>query len=226
MQGGEAEQRMPDLDNQVEYWNRTGLTKRFGHPLNFGRLKGLLPAESLILDLGCGYGRALEILVDQRYRNLLGFDSAPAMVAAARKRVPDGQFAIAEAPNLPLPNDSVAATLLFAVLTCVPSDAGQQAIIREADRVLRPGGLLYISDLWLQPDERNRERYQLCHVKYGSYGVFELDEGVVLRHHDRRWIDELTRGFSLVALDELIVDTMNGHTAQAFQWFGHKPLAV
>ncbi len=214
---------MSDLDNQVEYWNQTGLTKRFGHPLNLDRLEDLLSRESLILDLGCGYGRALEILGDQRYRNLLGFDSASAMVAAARKRVPDAYFAIAETPYLPLPNGSVAAVLLFAVLTCVPNDAAQQAIIREIDRVLRPGGLLYISDYWLQPDERNQERYRLFHAKHGRYGVFELDEGVVLRHHDRRWIDELTGGFSRAALDELVVDTMNGHTAQAFQWLGHKP---
>lgn len=43
-----------------------------------------------------------------------------------------------------LSSTSVDAVLLFTVLTCVPTDDGQQAIVREAGRVLRPGGLLYI----------------------------------------------------------------------------------
>ena len=43
---------MPALDNQVDYWNRARLGKRFGHPVNVDRLKGLLPPASLILDLG------------------------------------------------------------------------------------------------------------------------------------------------------------------------------
>ena len=125
-----------------------------------------------------------------------------------------------------LPDASVDATLLFAVLTCVPSDAGQQAIVREIHRVLRPGGLLYISDLWIQSDERNRERYRRYQAKHGRFGAFELEEGVVLRHHDRRWVDELTRDFSRVVIDELVVETMNGHMAQGFQWFGRKSLSV
>ena len=56
--------------------------------------------------------------------------------------------------------------------------------------------------------------------------MFELEEGVVLRHHDPQWVDELTRGFSRVAVDELVVETMNGNTARGFQWFGRKSLAV
>jgi SAM-dependent methyltransferase len=213
---------MPDLDSPVDYWNRIGPGKRFAHPVNVDRLKDLLPPASLILDLGCGYGRALEILMSHGYRNLLGFDSAPAMVAAARKRVPDAKVATIAPPDLPLPDASVDATLLFAVLTCVPGDAAQQAMLREIHRVLRPGGLLYISDLWIQSDERNRERYRRYHAKHGRFGVFELEEGVVLRHHDPQWVDELTRGFSRVVVDELVVETMNGNTARGFQWFGRK----
>ena len=32
----------------------------------------------------------------------------------------------------------------------------------------------------------------------------------------------LTAGFQQVALDEMMVQTMNGHPAKAFQWFGRK----
>ncbi len=217
---------MLNWDNQVEYWDRVGPTKQFAHPVNLKRLSGLLTPESRIVDVGCGYGRTLLALHDHGYRNLVGVDPAPAMIALARRRVPAAAFEVMDSPGLPFPSESVDAILLFTVLTCIPSDDGQRAIIGEASRVLRSGGLLYVSDLWLQEDQRNRERYDRYRAKHGTYGVFELPEGVVLRHHDRTWIEELTAGLVRVALDDIIVQTMNGHRAQAFQWFGRKAVAV
>jgi SAM-dependent methyltransferase len=220
---GDNTHLMDKLDNQVEYWDRVGPTKPFSHPVNWRRLGSLLTHHSSILDLGCGYGRTLADLSQNSYRHLIGADAAPAMIAAARRRVPAAAFSIVRLPDLPLPDESIDAVLLFAVLTCIPTDDGQRALIREATRVLRAGGLLYISDLWLQPDTRNLQRYDRDRAKYGVYGVFELPEGVVLRHHDRRWIDDLTGGLVRVALDEIRIQTMNGHNAAGFQWFGRKP---
>jgi SAM-dependent methyltransferase len=211
-----------DLDNQVDYWNRVGSTKSFAHPVNLDRLKDLVTPTASIVDFGCGYGRALQILFDHGYRNLAGFDPAPAMIAEARKRFPGMALETFSTPRLPLPDTSVDAVLLFAVLTCVPGDEGQRGIVREIERVLRPNGLLYISDLWLQNDDRNRTRYELGKGRLGTYGVFELPEGVVLRHHDRDWIHELTAGFFEVARDDFTVETMNGNIAAGFQWFGRR----
>jgi len=149
------------------------------------------------------------------------------MVAAARERFPGISFQeFIQAPNLALADESVDATFLFSVLTCVPSDYGQRSIIQEISRVLRRGGLLYISDLWLQSDLRNVERYERGQAKYGMYGVFDLPEGVTVRHHDRRWIETLTSKYELLALDEIEVQTMNGNLARGFQWFGRKERAA
>lgn len=211
-----------DLDCQLDYWNRVGPHKSFGHPLNFERLRQWLSPDSRILDLGCGYGRALGILSENGYQNLIGLDPAPAMVAAARERFPAITFEQFSFPHLPLEDASVDATLLFSVLTCVPTDEGQRRIVEEARRVLRPGALFYISDLWLQTDQRNLERYISDESKYGLYGVFDLPEGVTVRHHDPRWIETLTRDFDTLALDHIDVVTMNGNPAKGFQWFGLK----
>lgn len=216
-------EKMLNLDHQFDYWNRLGPTKPFAHPLNFDLISQHLSPDSRILDLGCGYGRVLGLLFDEGYRNLIGLDPAPAMIARGRVRFPGIQFQeLNSAPRLPLSDGSVDATILFSVLTCVPSDEGQRAIVEEVRRVLRPGGLFYISDLWLQTDERNRERYLRDQSKYGIYGVFDLPEGVTVRHHDPRWIEELTQDFATVALDHINVQTMNGNPAKAFQWFGLK----
>jgi len=214
---------MHDLDRQIDYWDRIGPGKPFDHPVNIERLRQWLAPADRILDFGCGYGRVLGLLHRSGYRNLLGVDQAPMMIATARERFPEITFErLAFSPRLDLPDASVDATLLFAVLTCVPTDAGQRAIVDEIERVLRPGGLLYISDLWIQADERNVQRYVRDEPKYGTYGVFDLPEGVTLRHHNRTWIEELTQDFETVTVDDIDVPTMNGHLAHGFQWFGLK----
>lgn len=214
---------MADLDRQFEYWNTAGAEKSFAHPLRLERVRQWLKPESRIVDFGCGYGRCLAELFEAGYRNLIGLDFSPAMIATARARFPAITFDQLESTTIPLPDASIDGALLFSVLTCVPTNDGQRSIIGELRRVLRPGGLLYISDLWLQSDERNLERYARDEPRYGIYGVFDLPEGVTVRHHDPSWIEQLTSDFEMVALDHIDVVTMNGNAAQAFQWFGLKP---
>ncbi len=212
-----------NLDRQIDYWNQVGPTKPFAHPVNIERLSQWVPRTSRILDYGCGYGRALGILHSNGYHNLIGVDPAPAMIAAARKALPAISFEVLDDyHSVSLPDDSVDAVLLFTVLTCVPTNDGQRAIVAELTRLLRSGGVFYISDMFLQMDSRNVERYIAFEKKYGIYGVFDLREGVTVRHHDAAWIKTLTRDYEELALEEIFVHTMNGHPATAFQWFGRK----
>jgi SAM-dependent methyltransferase len=212
-----------ELDLQLEYWNQVGPTKPFAHPVNVQQLGLWLNPDSRILDYGCGYGRALGVLESKGFENLVGFDPAPAMIRSARGRYPSIRFEVLEDfRSIPLADASVDAVMLFAVLTCVPGNRAQRDIIDEITRVLRPAGILYVSDMWLQTDERNLERYDRDGKKYGVYGVFDLPEGVTVRHHDPLWIESLLHQYELLALDEVEVHTMNGHATSAFQWFGRR----
>ena len=208
------------MNSQYEYWNTTGTQKSFAHPLNLRRVRQWMSDEGCILDFGCGYGRVLGELYKEGYDKLIGLDFSPAMIAAARAQYPEIAFEQIQSLTIPLPDASVDGVLLFSVLTCIPTDEGQRELLREVKRVLSRGGLLYVSDLWLQTDERNRARYERDEQKYGIYGVFDLPEGVTVRHHDPKWIETLTEDFTMVALDEIEVVTMNGNPAKAFQWFG------
>jgi hypothetical protein len=91
--------------------------------------------------------------------------------------------------------------------------------------VLRPHGAIYVSDLLLQEDDRNHARYDEAQRRRPGerYGVFELEPGVVFRHLDRAWIDDLFGCFEARALIELPVTTMNGNAARGFQLFGRTP---
>lgn len=107
----------------------------------------------------------------------------------------------------PFYDGSFDAVLLFAVLTCIPHDEDQRVLIDELVRVLKPGGILYISDLQLQDDQRNRERYDLFQHKYGVYGVFETGDGAICRYHTMKWLHSLVASCELLTTEEVEVRT-------------------
>lgn len=209
-------------DDQVKYWNSVGVTKPFGHPVEFEWLNGL-DRSARVLDYGCGYGRVTGMLREHGFAEAEGVDSAPGMISEARRNWPGIRFTtLADPPALPYPDGGIDAVTLFTVLTCIPSDAGQRGLVAELTRVLRRGGLLYFSDLCLQDDERNRARYDHFAAEYGTYGIFETGDGAVCRHNSRASIDELLAGFDIEATREIAVTTMNGHPSQATQILARK----
>src|SRR2546423_10946325 len=138
------------------------------------------------------------------------------MLGRARREVPNSMLVRHDGSALPIKSECIDAVLLFAVLTCIPLSNDQRVVLAEIERVLRPGGLLYISDVLVNNDLRNRERYERCAERYGCYGIFELPEGVVVRHHRKEWIEELTGPFRQLENEPFTVTTMNGNLSSAF----------
>jgi SAM-dependent methyltransferase len=176
----------------------------------------------MILDYGCGYGRTLAELSQAGYEHAVGTDFSEAMLSRSRRELPNSMLVRNDGSVLPFKSESMDAVLLFAVLTCIPQDDYQRLVLSEVNRVLRSDGLVYISDLLLNDDERNRQRYELDAESYKCYGVFELPEGVVVRHHRKEWIEELTRPFLQIEYEPFTVTTMNGNASSAFQYLGRK----
>jgi ArsR family transcriptional regulator len=113
-------------------------------------LLALFPAgaEERLLDIGTGTGRVLELLAP-RVRQALGIDASKAMLALARSRLSGPDFAHcavrqADMYRLPLPDAGFDTVVLQMVLHHAeePRD-----VIREAARVLSPGGRLLVIDL-------------------------------------------------------------------------------
>ena len=110
-------------------------------PVVAGFLDGRAPGVAL--DAACGTGRFAEFLARRGHR-VIGVDSSPDMLAHARRRVPDGEFHVAELDRLPLPDDSVDVIVCALALVHVPR---LRPVLAEFARVLRPGGDLVISDV-------------------------------------------------------------------------------
>ncbi|WP_416957460.1 class I SAM-dependent methyltransferase [Streptomyces sp. Agncl-13] len=214
---------MSDPHSQIPYWNAAAATKTFTHPLHPPWLRGI-DRQAAILDYGCGYGRTMAELEQHGFANLTGADTSPEMIRRAQHLHPARHFTILDnPPTWPTPHAEFDAILLFAVLTCVPGDETQRRLIAELNRILMPGGFLYISDLLLQHDERNRDRYNNYGTLYGSYGVFETGDGAVCRHHSREWLTALLAEFEIVSTRTITVPTMNGHDSTGIQFLARKP---
>lgn len=210
------------MDNQIEYWDKAANSRIFTHPLDVERFKILVPFNGEILDYGCGYGRICNELHDLGYKNVIGLDSSPAMIERGQREFPHLHLLTWTNARLPFHDRCFDAVLLFAVLTCIPMDQAQHALIEELKRILKPGGIIYISDYWLQDDPRNRLRYAQFQELYGTYGVFELNDGAVVRHHDKQWIATLLSHFKTIAIQDISLTTMNGNAAKGFQYIGRK----
>jgi len=210
------------LDRQIKYWDSVAGKKKFTHPLNTVRFQELVPVTSSILDIGCGYGRLCQELYGFGYKNVVGIDMSAAMIREGMNRFPNLDLQCLCSENMAFKEDSFDAVILFAVLTCIPTDDGQKNLINSVWRVLKPGGLLHVSDYFLQHDQRNNLRYAAYLAKYNLYGVFELEDGAVLRHSARSWVGTLLSPFRRIALSELEAPTMNGHPSVIFQYWGQK----
>ena len=100
-----------------------------------------LDRAALAVDLGCGPGNSTELIAARfPQAELLGLDSSPAMLDAARKRLPQARFELADAATFTLPRP---ADLIFAnaVLQWVPDHA---ALFPRLLSLLAPGGVLAV----------------------------------------------------------------------------------
>ena len=209
-------------DDQSNYWDRVAWDKTCTLPLDFDLLLTHVLPDQPVLDYGCGYGRTCQGLVEHGYSQVYGIDVSREMVARGKKEFPELNLMWFDGKDLPHAENSFQAVFLVGVLTSIPDDDAQKSVLKNIDYLLSPGGLLGICDFPLQMNQRNFDRYQKYREKFGTYGVFELEEGVILRHHDMNWIDSLTASYEKIHLSRPQVTTMNGHQATAFQYFGRK----
>ena len=110
-----------------------------------------------VLDLGCGNGRLLEIFKGRNV-DYVGIDNSEKLIEIAKEKNPAFNFQVADALNLPFPDNYFDKIFSIAILHHIPLDDFRDQFVKEARRILRPGGFLILTvwDLWRKPDSLKR----------------------------------------------------------------------
>ena len=163
----------------------------------------------LFLDLGTGTGRMLELFHD-RYRRGLGIDLSPAMLAYARTKLERDATLRAHVRrgdiyDLPLADQTVGAAVMHQVLHFLRDPQGA---VREAARVLAPGGQLLIVDF--APHDLEFLREEFAHERLGFSN-----------QQVAQWLAD--SGLELVANRQLVPDQGGAANLTVSVWLARRP---
>ena len=126
---------------------RAASQRRIETPLLIGP-DGTL-AGKRVLEVGCGRGVGIEILLARGAASVAGFDLDPTMVALAQKRLAKyggrARVFVGDAAHIAASDASFDAVVDYGVIHHIPN--WPQAL-REIARVLKPGGTFYFEDLF------------------------------------------------------------------------------
>jgi ArsR family transcriptional regulator len=129
----------------------------YGAAVGGEALLALVPDEWTVADLGCGTG-AVAAELAPRVRKVIAVDQSAEMLRAARRRVGklrNVEIHEARLEALPLADGACDAALAVLVLAYLEAPA---AALREAARILRPGGRLVVVEAARHGDEALRRR--------------------------------------------------------------------
>lgn len=98
-----------------------------------------------VLDLGCGNGRYYQALEDKEV-NYIGIDSSQELINIAKQKYPGVDFQVGDALNLPFDDNQFDKIYSIAVLHHIPSNQLRLDFLKEAKRVLKPGGLIILTN--------------------------------------------------------------------------------
>jgi ubiquinone/menaquinone biosynthesis C-methylase UbiE len=114
------------------------------------------PADTYVLDFGCGWGRWTETLSEMVDGIALGVDPTPEFLAEAEKRRTSAcvQFLPYAQGRVPMEDSGADVVWACLVLSTVLEEDMLAHTVGELGRVLRPGGLMFLVDNTAGPAHR------------------------------------------------------------------------
>ncbi len=113
-----------------------------------------------VLEVGPGPGIVTEALLRYGVQDLTTLEIEPGAAERLQSRFGDRvEVATGDGADMPLPNAVFGTVVCCTMLHHVPTDDGQDAVLREAFRVLRPRGILAGSD------SRTSLRMRIFHIR-------------------------------------------------------------
>ena len=135
--------------------------------------QGIKP--ELVLDLGCGTGEMLKLILQKDpHKELCGIDLSEEMLAVAKSKLPEQvKLLLGDSEALPFPDNA------FDVVYCNDSFhhyPAPQNVLREVNRVLKPGGTFLMGDCWQPFVGRVIMNFYMRHSKEGDVKIYSEAE--------------------------------------------------
>jgi ubiquinone/menaquinone biosynthesis C-methylase UbiE len=234
-----------------DLWNTPGVGELYWRAALQGRIGGenealfraLLPRKAKILEAGCGVGQVV-LALRQWGHDCWGLDYAGVTIGCLKGRFPDVPFIQGDIRALPFEDASFDAYISLGVIEHFTS--GQEIMLAEAARIVRPGGTIFLSVPALNSYRELRIRlgtYDRGATKpffEACYGLAELQELLresgfePLEHHYQNTVMTFAQETPLRPLYRLLEDTRYPRSAVdrvlrlllPRRWFGHMLMVV
>ncbi len=125
-----------------------------------------------VLDLGCGNGRFVNI-IKEKGGEYFGTDVSEKLIETAKKLYPNEKFQTIEPLKLPFSNGYFDIIYSIAVFHHIPSKDFRIEFLKEANRVLKPGGFLILT-VWKPKDKEEQQIFWKFFLKK-IFGLSKLD---------------------------------------------------
>ena len=168
--------------------------------LEVSAIDARLPDSGSVLDVGCANGWSTVQLAAAKPRSIRGVDYVPTMIDAARARVQGLALAgtvgfdVGDATALDEPDDGYDAVVCIRVVINLGDWETQRRALGECVRVLKPGGLLLLSEATLQGWRRLnalRVEWGLLEIPMPGFNTYLDADQVVEALADRCELEEL-----------------------------------
>ena len=121
-------------------WEKEGLDKRGINSPLIRKIASLIPPGSSVLDVGCGNGRLLRNLKEEKHCTCVGLDISDSMILMLKKVGTKG--ICSKLPDIPLRQNYFDVVLAAEVLEHLDNPVDT---IKEMSRVVKPDGLIIFS---------------------------------------------------------------------------------
>ncbi|MBW3629613.1 MAG: methyltransferase domain-containing protein, partial [Gemmatimonadetes bacterium] len=166
---GHAAEDLPLIDQKQ---------KEILYPILQSRLNG---DERVILDFGCGPGRFTPDLAQLVRGRAIGVDPIQSLLDAA-PRTEATEYRLVRHGCLPLQDDSVDVVWICLVLTCIVDARAVREAVAEVERVLRPGGLVFLV-------ENTAAKKDMRHIAFRSIDDYRALFAFAPLRHERDYED-------------------------------------
>ncbi|NWO04821.1 MAG: class I SAM-dependent methyltransferase [Alteromonadaceae bacterium] len=179
----------------------------FNLEIDLARFLGMISRKAKVLDFGCGYGRISNELTECGYIDVTGVDTSFAMIERGRKAFPGVPLLNLDGIDLPFGENAFDVVVICAVFTCIPSLAERDRVSSEITRVLKPGGIVHMSEF--------------CSEESRS---FISGLGIPMRYSSPKELRNVFVGFSCIHDEVVSASTMGGESTSSYRAFIRKPL--